>query len=81
MQGACSLVLSHGRYEEALNAANECLRLAQELGESIAEATAMAMIGFIAVSVGEYEQCVNRCDRRSSSTSGSGIGERLRASA
>ena len=51
----CSLVLSHGRYEEALNAANECLRLAQELGESIAEATAMAMIGFIAVSVGEYE--------------------------
>jgi predicted ATPase/DNA-binding CsgD family transcriptional regulator len=56
LQGVGSLFLSRGRHDEALDAVNECLALSRELGEPVAEATALAMIGFIAVCIGEYDR-------------------------
>ena len=54
LQGAGSLFMNRGRHAEALAAVNECLALSRELGEPVAEATALTMTGFIPVCMGEY---------------------------
>ena len=54
LQGAGSLFMNSGRHAEALEAVHECLALSRELGEPVAEATALTMTGLIPVCMGEY---------------------------
>jgi non-specific serine/threonine protein kinase len=56
MQGICDSAANQGRTEEAIAAAQECLALAQELADPISQATAQAMLGYIAFAEGEYER-------------------------
>jgi non-specific serine/threonine protein kinase len=55
-QGICEFAEAQGRGEQAIVAANECLVLARELNDLVAEATAIANIGFTALEAGDYDR-------------------------
>jgi predicted ATPase/DNA-binding CsgD family transcriptional regulator len=56
MQGICDFSSTQGRVDEAVAAANECRVLAQELNDLVAEATAVAMLGVLALETGDYDR-------------------------
>jgi non-specific serine/threonine protein kinase len=59
IQGVASLSLNSGKYDDALVAVHESLALSRELGEHVAEATAMAMIGYCAICIGDYDSAID----------------------
>jgi ATP/maltotriose-dependent transcriptional regulator MalT len=56
MQGTCEFAIDQGRVDQAIAAANECRVLARELNDLVAEATAVANLGYLALEAGD-------CDR------------------
>jgi predicted ATPase/DNA-binding CsgD family transcriptional regulator len=56
MDALALLARNVGAFEEATSAGRECLSLAQELGDVLGESTALAMLGYIALAEGSYEQ-------------------------
>jgi predicted ATPase/DNA-binding CsgD family transcriptional regulator len=56
LEGLSLLARNAGEVEESNAAARESLDLARELGDSLGEATATAMLGYIALARGEYDQ-------------------------
>jgi non-specific serine/threonine protein kinase len=56
MQGISEHAQNLGRSEQAVSAVNECLVLARELNDPLSEATALAMVAYIAADDGEYDR-------------------------
>ncbi|HET7603219.1 MAG TPA: tetratricopeptide repeat protein, partial [Gemmatimonadales bacterium] len=55
-QGICEFAEVQGRLEVATAAANECRVLARELNDLVAEGTAVANLGYIALDAGEFDR-------------------------
>jgi predicted ATPase/DNA-binding CsgD family transcriptional regulator len=56
LEGLSLLARNAGEVEESIAAAHECLELALDLDDVLAEATATATLGYITLARGEYDQ-------------------------
>ena len=56
MNGLSLLERNIGRFDEATEAALECQRLAQELGDILGESLALGMLAYIALAQGDYSR-------------------------